>query len=103
MGWRSSTAPIKQMDHTKETNTLEARSPKNLIGSFSPDSCHADDVLVTEGMGQNRTKKDEDPASIRSPSLSIFSLSAKFAYDPHPDSSTLAAGQVKRQVTPEGA
>ena len=52
---------------------------------------------------QNRTKKDEDPANIRSPSVSIFSLSAKFAYDPHPDSSALAAGQVKRQVRPAGA
>jgi hypothetical protein len=55
------------------------------------------------GAGQNRTKKDEDLASFRSPSVSIFSLSAKFGYDPHPDSSALAAGQVKRQVRPEGA
>src|SRR4029077_16420617 len=31
-----------------------------------------------------------------------FFAELKFAYDPHPDSSALAAGQVKHQVRPEG-
>ena len=30
-------------------------SPENLIGSFSPDSCLTDEVLVTAGMRHNRT------------------------------------------------
>ncbi len=32
-----------------------------------------------------------------------FLMSPEFAYDPHPDSSAPAAGQVKRQIRPEGA
>jgi hypothetical protein len=32
-----------------------------------------------------------------------FLAGAEFAYDPHPDSRALGAGQVKRQVTPEDA
>ncbi len=30
-------------------------SPENLIGSFSPDSCLTDEVLVRAGMGQQQT------------------------------------------------
>jgi hypothetical protein len=71
---------------------------------YTPDSCRLAASPKLAEVGHNRTKKDEDLGAPESPpSVSIFSLSAKFAYDPHSDSSALPAGQVKRQVTPEGA
>ena len=40
--------------HVRLTMLPGSTSPENLIGSFSPDSCRADRVLVTAGMGHNQ-------------------------------------------------
>src|SRR5258706_9677821 len=41
--------------HVRLTMLPGSTSPENLIGSFSPDSCLTDEVLVTAGMRHNRT------------------------------------------------
>jgi hypothetical protein len=57
--------------------------------------------------GDSRPQREKDGCrerSTRDPAVSfIFLMSPEFTYAPHPDSTTPATGQVKRQIRPQGA